>query len=108
MPSWKEIRQNTRVNGIGRLQCEWWCEDAQNYLPGYTLKVVKVGTIQIDQYATSILRHFFLQKKEGGKIMIADGTAGQFDSNYPEGYYGPVEEAPDSLKTIYLKPRINQ
>ncbi len=32
---------------------------------------------------------------------IADGTVGQFDLDYPQGYYGRLEDASELLQRIY-------
>ena len=50
--------------------------------------------------------HVWLEAEmpNGGRY-IADGTAGQIDPNYPQGYYGTFEEASDPLKEIFAKRR---
>lgn len=103
---WLELRTHTRVNGqVGNLKCMDWCEDVLKKAPGFKLVSVEVGDIQIDQYATSILSHHWLEINQDGHTFIADGTAGQFDSKFPDGYYGDLENAPETLKLIYLKQK---
>ncbi len=100
---WILLRKSTRVNGkIGKGQCCDWCEDAlqkKDVAQGFTHQVAELGEIQIDQYATSVLEHHWLEQ-DG---FIADGTAGQYDLEYPEGYYGLLDKAPDRLKEVYTK-----
>jgi len=104
---WFSLRTNTRVNGqTGRLRCPWWCEDVlqnEEVSQVFVRKTADLGDIQIDQYATSRLSHHWLEAEHNGERFIADGTAGQFDPQYPDGFYGTFEQAPDSLKQIYSK-----
>lgn len=103
---WLLIREGTRVNGgVGACQCEGWCKDVlenENVANEFTPATAELGEIQIDQYATSILTHNWLERGDG---FITDGTAGQFDPEYPEGYYGYPNNAPDKLKAIYAKKK---
>lgn len=102
---WTSLRKGTRVRGDGKGWCEEWCEDA--------LKDRKVRRTfhqeqltwesQIDQYATSILSHHWLEGRVKGKRFVADGTAGQFSAEHNEGFYDYVEKAPERLKVIYQK-----
>lgn len=98
---WKELRKKTRVKGDGKGQCEDWCRDAlqdEAVASCFMIQKAEMGTIQIDQYATSILVHYWLEA--GG--FIADGTAGQFDPEYEDGFYGLFREASDLLKHVYI------
>lgn len=45
--------------------------------------------------------HSYLKSQEHGDIFIADGTAMQFDPNYPMGYYGFINQASQILQEVY-------
>jgi hypothetical protein len=102
---WLSIRSDkTGVTGAGKGQCKDWCRDVleiDEIASNFTHQVAELGTIQIDQYATSILVHHWLEMDD----FIADGTAGQFESEYENGYYGPFDKAPDKLKVVYSKKK---
>lgn len=101
---WINLRIQTRVNGqLGVLRCTDWCEDALTKVSGFIERSVVVGDVQIDQYATSQLSHHWLERIEDEQVFIADGTAGQFDLQFPDGYYGTLDDAPLKLKLIYQK-----
>jgi hypothetical protein len=85
------------------LKCTDWVEDVFPKVLGFTKRVALIGDIQIDQYATSNLFHHWLENKQDGRVFIADGTAGQFDSQFSEGYYGFLENASIKLREIYVK-----
>jgi hypothetical protein len=99
---WKNLRKKTRVKGTGKGQCESWCQDAlqdEEVAASFKPQKAELGETQIDQYATSVLVHHWLES-DG---FVADGTAGQFDSELEEGYYGLSEKAPISIKKIYSR-----
>jgi hypothetical protein len=45
--------------------------------------------------------HYWLQSSNDGMPFVADGTAGQIDSNFPLGFYGFLDTAPRLLRDIY-------
>ena len=98
---WISLRENTRVRGkIGKGQCLEWCMDAlqhQEVAGNFQLHMAVLEEIQIDQYALSVLVHYWLKKGD----YLADGTAGQYDPEYPEGYYGPSDAVPAVLREVY-------
>lgn len=49
-----------------------------------------------------IWQHVWLQTLTTKGRYIADGTACQLDSNYPAGFYGFIDEAPERLRSVYL------
>ena len=104
---WLSLRKRTRVNGtVGRSNCKDWCHDAlrdPDVARTFTEQIAELGDIQIDQIATSVLVHHWLEALKGSTTFAADGTAGQYDTNYPDGYYGPVDEAPPVLRDVYSK-----
>lgn len=48
-----------------------------------------------------IWTHVCLKSTKSVRTFIADGTAVQFDSDFPLGYYGFLEDASDILQAIY-------
>ena len=102
---WVSLREKTRVGGkIGQGQCLEWCLDAlqnKEVAANFQLRMAVLEEIQIDQLATSVLVHYWLEK-EG---FLADGTAGQYDPEYPEGYYGPSDAVPAILRDVYTLNR---
>lgn len=102
---WMHLRASTRVHGIGKGMCEDWCEDA---LKDPEVKAVfheeaLTWESQIDQYATLVLSHHWLEGNVKGRRYVADGTAGQFTEEYSEGFYNFIDEAPERLKVIYQR-----
>jgi hypothetical protein len=106
---WFSLRSSTRVaNGNGSLRCDHWCEDAlANPVVAriFVMQSARLGDVQIDQYATSYLDHYWLEAYLARTIFVADGTAGQFDPRFPAGYYGLLNRASAQLKEVYSKKR---
>ena len=105
---WLELRKKTCVKeGNGKKLCLDWCNDALSLLEEsiFQKEVAILGEIHLDQYAVLELVHYWLETNYQGERYIADGTAGQFDTDFPEGYYGLLKKAPESLKKIYLQNR---
>jgi hypothetical protein len=50
---------------------------------------------------TGVWAHIALVRPEGDTFFIADGTAGQFDQDYANGFYGYLDQAPELLQKIY-------
>jgi len=103
---WTQLRTTTRARGDGKGMCADWCEDA---LKDPDIQLVfheeqaVLGEIQIDQYATSLLVHHWLEGIVKGRRYVADGTAGQFTQEHIEGFYDFIDKAPESLKVIYQR-----
>lgn len=91
---WIRLRKNTSVEGEAGGYCVEWCEQAYRIIDndGFGSLFIFQGTCT----------HSWLEHKSWrvGKF-IADGTAGQFDLNYPEGFYGMIESASEELQKIY-------
>lgn len=97
---WSAVREQAGIAGLGRGDCSHWCTVAlenDSIAAAFSRKIADLGQLQIDQYAQLTLVHHWLQN--GNEI--ADGTAGQFDSHYPDGYYGSLDDAPETLKEVY-------
>lgn len=100
---WLSSRKAIKGNGQGH--CKDWCEGVlkeEKVAQMFSVQRANLGKIQIDQYATSILVHYWLETKDDIPFIV-DGTAGQFDPQYPEGYYGPIDQASHKLKEIYSR-----
>ncbi|MBI1935002.1 hypothetical protein HYS31_01040 [Candidatus Woesearchaeota archaeon] len=50
-----------------------------------------------------IWQHVWLEAQTKDGLYITDGTAGQLDSSYPDGFYGFVEDAPEKLRMVYAR-----
>jgi hypothetical protein len=97
---WSTVREQAGITGLGATQCSQWCDSAlKNDLVAalFSRKIADLGQYQIGQYEALTLVHHWLQNGDE----IADGTAGQFDSRYLDGYYGTIDDAPDGLREIY-------
>lgn len=97
---WDDLRKQAGIKGLGQGDCSHWCTIAlENDLVAhiFSRKIAYLGQVQIDQYAQLSLVHHWLQNGEE----IADGTAGQFDDQYPDGYYGAIQNASEALRKIY-------
>lgn len=93
---WGKIRAQANIRGVGAGQCEVWCREA-----------IKVPQVQ-DRYAIRVacqgalnngieVVHWFLWNPRE----VADGTACQYDSCYPLGYFGDPAKASAFLYAIY-------
>ena len=93
----KRLDMKRALGGVGQGQCEDWVRDVlgkPEIAQLFHEEIAELGDIQIDQYATSVLRHCWLSINNGTGF-VADVTAGQYESSYMEGYYGLLNEAPD-------------
>ena len=96
---WAEIRLSAGIEGLGEEQCEQWCRAAlKNRLVRrhFWEEIAFLGDVDIAS-RTPVQIHHWLRSDD----FSADGTAGQYDHNYPLGYYGKIENASDILRRIY-------
>ena len=104
---WKELRKRTSLDGrIGEEECYYWCYDALKLLSEYGAHGFKIidGTLPretVRKYSLFMDDHRVLAREYPSGIFIADGTAGQVNKRYPEGYYGYSINAPRKLKLFY-------
>ncbi|MBI2545663.1 hypothetical protein HYV81_00620 [Candidatus Woesearchaeota archaeon] len=106
---WLALRPETSVMDNGFDQCKIWTDK--------TLKLLKIklpwnirrqfhfeGTHALPYLSERGLgSHHWLMAKKSGRYYIADGTAGQLHPNYPQGFYGWLDEAPPDLMELYTK-----
>lgn len=103
---WFDIRKKTRVaDSIGAGWCKYWAQDvllvpeiSRNFRKCFAL----LDIVQIEESAPTALIHVWL---ESLKYIdwVADGTAGQYDEKYSDGYYGLKQNAPVILQRIWAK-----
>ncbi len=104
---WTELRRRTTLDGrIGIEECSVWCEQALELLTNYQIRGFKkvegfVSTKMVGKYGLFVNTHRALAQRSPEGIFIADGTAGQIDKRYPQGFYGYVSEAPELLRLFY-------
>ena len=106
---WIALRERTSLNGrIGIEECSLWCNEALKMLGDYRKHRFRkvestVSHKTIGKYGLFVDTHRVLARKYPEGIFIADGTAGQVDTNYPLGYYGFVHNASKRLSLFYEK-----
>ncbi len=93
---WKVIRSRSGIIGPGNGRCKIWCYTALKDPLVATLYSARCS--DLSSIGRVNLEHWFLTS--GRKI--ADGTAGQYDPRYPEGFYGDLYDASQLLISIYL------
>ncbi len=102
---WFKLRNMTDLrNLIGRGLCDVWANQAKDILDSYPTSHSFEVMVAADKPAVTIHKiasHYWLESPVPGGIFIADGTAGQIDQRYPEGYYGLCVKAPRPLRDIY-------
>ncbi len=98
--NWHEIRNKSGIHDLGNGECKKWCIEAlanEEVASTYSACVSVLNSLG----ATVFEEHWFLFDGKN----VGDGTCGQYDHDYPLGYYGPISEAPDKLRVIYKKGR---
>ncbi len=96
-----ELYQSVFNTGL----CAVWCQLAlkqlkEDGLEGGFVQNASTNSPVLDR--TGLRFHTWVERtSEDGKRFIADGTAGQIDSSYKDGFYGSAEEAPESLRELY-------
>jgi hypothetical protein len=101
---WHELRKQTVVHGsIGSGLCYDWAREAKELLEkgGICAYIVKRAGLPI-LTKTGLAYHAWLELDVSGRYFIADGTAGQIDKDLPLGFYGFLEQIPNSLVNVYL------
>lgn len=104
---WQDLKKCIAAksgNSIG--VCREWTDRAlrllgqngygRNFYPamGLDIGIRGIGTLS---------EHHWIEALKDGRIFIADGTIGQIFSDYLDGFYGFLEEAPRKLQEIYLR-----
>ena len=105
---WLELRRKTGVSGDGRGICDNWCQEALKILKGYNFEdafLQKAASLK-GVVRNGLHYHEWLEADKNGRRYIADGTADQIDPRFADGFYGFLEEAPETLRPVYSKPDI--
>lgn len=97
---WRDIRKKAKITGTGAGHCLDWCLAAEDILRkkgyrGFQLKEENLGA--------GFLFHAWLERDVPEGTYVADGTAGQFDLQYHEGFYGLSRDASNKLKIVYWR-----
>jgi len=100
---WIELRKGMGIEGLGRGQCTVWCKEALAQLIDiekshpFLGMMTKIPT----NWGVEVSAHYWLECDNDSSRYIADGTAGQINRNYRNGFYGFVHKIPSSLLRVY-------
>ena len=96
---WHALRAQMGNLGKGNGVCRKWCTNAltnNDVASTFYLMRAEIEDHQVGSHVISIV-HFWLERDS----FIADGTAGQYDNDFPIGYYGYKHQASTILQEIY-------
>ena len=102
---WYSLRSRTSVRGIGSNQCYDWCYETIDLLLKDDRKgqFVMKDSLRSFEFARKGLWwcHGWIETETLKGRFIADGTAGQIDKKYADGFYGLLDQAPPELRAVY-------
>jgi hypothetical protein len=96
---WKTIRKELGITGAGKGKCLDWCVLAMYELQkeGHAGFYGRIAGYQ----AFGPMKHAWLERIEPQGLFVADGTAGQFDTKYQQGFYGNLVSVSAKLRKVY-------
>ena len=109
---WLSLREQSCVAGkIGRGDCHnWSIEVKELLLPVNLYQKAEIRVVYKIPPELGLRYHSWLEfrvnHKMSSTIFIADGTAGQIDPLFPEGFYDLINAAPVGLANVYQPERI--
>src|SRR3989344_6486874 len=98
---WRDLRSRTSVRGVGHNQCyesiDLLLKDGENE------RFIIKDALRSFEYARKGLWwcHGWIETTTSQGKFVADGTAGQIDRNYVNGFYGLLDQAPPELRAVY-------
>ena len=107
---WQNMRTRVPPETLKKGKCNRWSLHAgilidQDYRGnGFEIKVSEDASIVRD---SGFSFHVWLENNQKGKRFIADGAAGYLSPEFPKGFYGFAEEAPENLRAMYENPSKN-
>ena len=96
---WRAVRKKLGITGVGKGKCLDWSIIAMEELQKARHNGF-YGRIAGYKPFTPV-KHAWLERTESQGLFIADGTAGQFDSKYRQGFYGYTEDLSAKLRKVY-------
>lgn len=101
------LRGRVGIEGVGLNKCRIWADSTFRLLEeerGTVFRGFEIASgVQFACGGFAMYVHHWLQKQTSSGVYIADGTAGQFDRDYPNGFYSLVKEASKPLMNFYEK-----
>ncbi len=103
---WHDLRSRTSVRGIGYNQCDDWSRESIDLLvkDGRPERFVMYETLRhmSPELAKRGWFHCWIETATPQGRFVADGTAGQMDGSFTDGFYGFLDQASPILRDIYL------
>ena len=102
---WHDLRSRTSVRGVGHNQCYEWCYGTLDLLlkENGIVRFEMKDALRDIEFARKGLWWLpgWIETETPQGIFVADGTAGQIDKTYVDGFYGLLYQAPHELKKLY-------